>query len=89
MLINIPNLIKLQQDCLSIYIQCFLFIIFFLLILKETRLSDLYRLTNLTRIDLKEKGIGRAPFDPAHSITSLMTKDESLFVGTSLDFRGE
>ncbi|KAB7496635.1 Semaphorin-5A, partial [Armadillidium nasatum] len=45
-------------------------------------------LTNIAKIDSWEKGIGRAPFDPAHSVTSLMTKDESLFVGTSLDFLG-
>lgn len=49
-------------------------------------------LVRLEKIDFileEENGIGKSTFDPDHSLTSVMTGDESLYVGTSLDFLGK
>ncbi|XP_063849665.1 semaphorin-5B-like isoform X2 [Scylla paramamosain] len=45
-------------------------------------------LSNIGHIESSEKGVAHCPFDPRHSITSLVTPDGSLYVGTFTDFTG-
>lgn len=42
---------------------------------------------NLTVIG-NDSGVGKCPFNPKSNITSLMTKDDKMFVGTTTDFSG-
>lgn len=35
-----------------------------------------------------DSGVGKCPFNPKSNITSLMTKDDKMFVGTATDFSG-
>ena len=51
--------------------------------------SPYSRLSNIGHINGWEKGVARCPFDPEHSVTSLLTTDGSLYVGTPTDFSGE
>ncbi|CAL4092180.1 unnamed protein product, partial [Meganyctiphanes norvegica] len=46
------------------------------------------RLSDIDHIEAWEKGVARSPFNPVHSVTSLMTTDGSLYVGTPTDFSG-
>lgn len=46
------------------------------------------RLSNVNVIDSWEKGVARCPFDPDHSVTSLLTLEGNLYVGTTTDFSG-
>lgn len=46
------------------------------------------RLSNVNHIESWHKGVARCPFDPAHSVTSLLTSDGNLYVGTPTDFSG-
>lgn len=48
-----------------------------------------FRLNNIAKIDDVEAGVGKVPFSPNAAMTSLMTNDESLYVGTALDFLGK
>lgn len=46
------------------------------------------RLSEIHHIESWEKGVARCPFGPSHSVTSLLTADGDLYVGTPTDFSG-
>ncbi|KAK7077865.1 Semaphorin-5A [Halocaridina rubra] len=46
------------------------------------------RLSNINHIDSWEKGVARCPFNPTHSVTSLLSSKGNFYVGTTTDFSG-
>lgn len=46
------------------------------------------RLSNIHHIESWDKGVARCPFNPTHSVTSLLTIEGDLYVGTPTDFSG-